>query len=121
VDADQTRALYDVKYGCNPENVAKARGILEKNLAKMVSQLVDPEELRQAQAMLLKEITLSASSSESIGQGLIARWNLDLPLDEPTLAARHYVALTREQVQAAFAKWLRPADLVQVTQGPAPH
>jgi hypothetical protein len=31
------------------------------------------------------------------------------------------VDLTDGQVQAAFAKWLRSDDLVQVTQGPAPH
>jgi zinc protease len=82
---------------------------------------VEPDELRQAQAMLLKETTLSESSLDSISQSLISRWVLDLPWDEPTIAARHYAALTPEQVKAAFAKWLRPEALVQVTQGPAPH
>ena len=121
VSADQTRALYAVNYGCNPDNVSKTQNIVERNLAKMVNQPVDPGELRQAQAMLLKEITLAESSSDSIAQGLIARSILDLPLDEPTIAAQHYVALTAAQVKAAFAKWVRPGDLVRVTQGPAPQ
>jgi zinc protease len=121
VSADQTRALYAINYGCNPDNVSKARDIVARNLVNLVIKPVGPGELRQAQAMLLKEITLSESSADSIAQGLISRAILDLPLDEPTIAARQYVALTAEQVKAVFAKWVRPADLVQVTQGPAPQ
>jgi zinc protease len=121
VNANQTRALYDISYGCNPEKVSKARNIVEHNLVKMVDQPVRPEELQQAKAMVLKEIILSESSADSIAQGLLSRWTLDLPLDEPTIAAQYYVGLSAEQLKAAFAKWLRPGDLVQVTQGPTPQ
>jgi len=121
LNAYQTRAVYSINYGCEPGNVPKARGIVENNLQKMMQQPVDHGELRQAQSMLLKEITLSQSSLDSIATGLLARWVLDLPWDEPTLAARHYLALTPDQVKAAFAKWLRPDDLVQITQGPPPQ
>jgi hypothetical protein len=31
------------------------------------------------------------------------------------------VALKPEDIRAAFAKWVRPDDLVQVTEGPAPQ
>ena len=34
------------------------------------------------------------------------------------LAAQHYVKLTAEQAKAAFSKWVRPDDLIEVTQGP---
>lgn len=121
VSADQTRALYAIDYGCNPDNVTKVRGIVERNLVKMVDQPVDPGELRQAQGMLLKEITLAESSLGSIAQGMVSRAILDLPLDEPHIAAEQYITLTAEQVKSAFAKWVRPADLVQVAQGPAPQ
>ncbi len=121
VKADQTRALYAINYGCDPDNVSKAREIVARNLVRMISQPVDPGELRQAQAMLLKEITLSESSLDTIARGLIARAIVDLPWDEPVIAAQRYVALNPEQVKAAFAKWVRPADLVQITQGPAPQ
>jgi zinc protease len=121
VTANQTRARYLIEYGCNPDNVSKARSIVGRNLVKMVDQPVDPGELRQAQAMLLKEITLAESSLESIAQGLVSRTILDLPLDEPHIAAQQYIKLTAEQVKSAFAKWVRPADLVQVAQGPAPQ
>jgi zinc protease len=120
LNAYQTRAMYSVHYGCNPDNVDKARGIVVDNLQKMVQQPVEHGELRQAQAMLLKEIPLSESSLDGIALGLASRWVLDLPWNEPALAAKHYIALTPDQVKAAFAKWLRPDDLVQITQGPPP-
>ncbi|MHB9075006.1 MAG: M16 family metallopeptidase [Desulfobaccales bacterium] len=118
LDATQTRAVYAVGYGCNPGNVAKAQAIVVRNLAAMQTQPVPDDELHQAKAMLLRAIPLAESSLSSIAQGLLSRSILDLPLDEPTLAAQRYMAMTGAQVQAAFAKWLRPADLVQVTQGP---
>jgi len=120
LEANQTRAAYLVEYGCNPDNVAKARAIVVRNLVEMQTQPVSPKELRQAQAMLLREIPLSESSLSSIALGLISRSTLDLPLDEPTIAAKRYVALTAAEVQAAFAKYVRPQDLVEVTQGPIP-
>jgi zinc protease len=121
LDATQTRAVYAVDYGCNPGNVAKAQAIVVRNLAAMQTQPVPDDELHQAKAMLLREIPLAESSLSSIAQGLLSRAILDLPLDEPTLAAQHYMALTAAQVKAAFAKWVRPTDLVQVTQGPTPQ
>jgi zinc protease len=45
---------------------------------------------------------------------------LDLPLNEPVLAAKKYMEITAPQIQESFAKWLRPADFVQVTLGPNP-
>ena len=52
---------------------------------------------------------------------MIYRSSMGLPLDDPIIAARHYVKITAPDVQKAFAKWIRPGDLVQVTEGPAPH
>ena len=117
-DIDKTRGLYIVKYGCDPPNVSKACAIVKQNLQKMQSSLVGRDQLERAKAMLLREIPLSESSVSSIAEGFISRINLDLPLDEPTLAARRYMKLDAEQVQSAFAKYVRPDALVQITQGP---
>jgi zinc protease len=121
LQANQTRASYTIDYACDPDNVSKARTIVERHLQEMQTQPVRPDELRQAQAALLRHMPLAESSLESIARDLLSRSVLDLPLDEPTLAAKRYVALTAEQVRAAFARWLRPHDLVQVTEGPAPQ
>ena len=117
-EVGRSRAIYMVAYACDPGNVAKARGIVARDLQAMQSTRIDEDALRQAKAMLLRETTLAESSLGAIANGFLSRVDLDLPLDEPTLAAHRYVNLNAAQVQAAFAKWLRPADLVQVTEGP---
>ena len=120
-EVGKSRALYVVDYACDPPNVSKARAIVERDLKQMQGAPVTPEELQQARAMLLREIPLSESSVGSIAAGFISRTTLGLPLDEPTRAAQRYVKLSAEQVQAAYRKWLRPDDLVQVTEGPNPR
>jgi zinc protease len=120
-ELERTRGRYLVEYACDPPNVSRARAIVIKNLREMQTTLVPPEELNQAKAMLLRRIPLSESSVRSIARGLIYRSKMDLPLDEPILAAKRYVELTAEQVKEAFVRWLRPDDLAQVTQGPPPR
>jgi len=120
-DVGRSRGIYHVDYACDPGNVSKARAIVVRNLNDMQSTPVGEDVLQEAKAMLLREIPLAESSLNAIAQGFLSRVDLDLPLDEPTRAAHRYVALTAEQVQAAFARWVRPADLVQVTEGPSPH
>ena len=116
----KTRSVYRVSYACDPPNVSKARAIIVRDLKQIQSSPVSPGELRQAKAMLLRAIPLSESSVGSIAGGLIYRSTMGLPLDEPVLSARRYVKITAPEVQKAFAKWIRPGDLVQVTEGPAP-
>jgi zinc protease len=118
-DVRRTRSLYVVSYGCDPPNVNKARDIVERNLKGMQAMEVAPKDLQLAKALLLREIPLKESSIEAIAQGLLHRATHDLPLDEPTLSAHRYVKLTAEEVKAAFEKWLRPGDLVEVTEGPS--
>ena len=82
---------------------------------------VGADELDRAKALLLREIPLQESSIDDIAKAFANRVDLDLPLDEPSIAARHFIELTPEQVQAAFQKWMRPDDLVRTSQGPVPQ
>ena len=116
-----TRGVYQVEYACDPPNVAKARAVILGDLKDIQTKRVTSRELHQAKLMLLRDIPLSESSVSYIAQGWLARSVLGLPLDEPTRAARIYLKLTAGDVKAAYARWLRPDDLVQVVQGPAPH
>jgi len=119
-EADPTGASYIINYGCDPGNVSRARAIVERDLKEMQTSVVPEAMLNQAKVLLLQQIPLSESSVGSIAEGLISRTANELPLNEPVLAARMYVKLTPQQVQAAFAKWIRPHDLVQVTEVPNP-
>jgi zinc protease len=117
---NKTRGMYQVNFGCDPPNVAKARAIIERNLKDMQTKPVTAEELQQAKAQWLRDIPLSEASTGNIAGSLLGYATEDLPLDEPIRAARLCLALTAQDVQAAFAKWLHPENLVQTTQGPEP-
>ena len=116
-----TRGIYESAYACDPPNVAKARTLIVNNLKQMQTENVTDRELHQAKLMLLRDIPLSEASVDEIAGGWLGRVVLGLPLDEPVVAGRIYTQLNANDVRTAFAKWLRPADLVQVTQGPQPH
>jgi len=118
--ATETRATYSVTYGCDPDNVSKARLLVEQELAAMRSTNVSAAELQQAKALLLRQITLSESSEDAVAEGFVARARIGLPLDEPIRAAQRYYALSADDVRAAFEKWIRPEAFVQVVRGPAP-
>ena len=120
LSASKTRADYSIFYACNPDNVSKARGLIDRDLIQMQAQDVSPSELQQAKALLLRQIPLAEASSDSVAMGWIDRSWLDLPLDEPFHAAERYYAITADEVRAAFAKWIRTPDLVQVVRGPEP-
>lgn len=118
--AKETRATFSVVYGCDPENVSKARVMVEQELVAMRTTNVTEAELQQAKALLLRQITLSESSEDAVAQGFVGRALVGLPLDEPVRAAQRYYAMTADQVRAAFEKWIRPGGFVQVVRGPAP-
>ena len=108
-------------YGCNPENVSKARALIQRDLNQMRTEDVSAGELHQAKALLLRQIPLSESSEDAVAEGLLRRAEIGLPLDEPIRAAKRYFELNADDVKNAFAKQIHGEDLVQVVRGPAPQ
>jgi zinc protease len=121
LQAGRTRGAYFIQYACDPQNVDKAARIAVQELKSMQSTPVGSDELLRVKALLLRQIPLSEASVESIAHQLIERREFDLPLDEPERAARRYIELTAADLQAAFQKWLRPGDIVRISQGPPPQ
>ena len=121
LDVGKTRGIFEVVFACDPPNVSKARGMVEKNLRKMQATPVTAYELRQAKTLLLQSIPLSQSSTEGIAQMFLDLSMKRLPLDEQVRAATRYLESTAEEVQAAFSKWIRPREFVQVSLGPKPN
>jgi zinc protease len=116
-----TRGVYQVEYACDPPNVSKARAVILRDLADIQNKKVTVQELHQAKLMLLRDIPLAESSVDYIAQGWLAYSALGLPLDERVRAGKIYLKLDAGDVKNAFAKWVRPGGLVQVTQGPVPQ
>jgi zinc protease len=120
LQAGKTRSIYFVSYACDPENVTKAADAVIQELKNMQTAPVGDGELARVKALMLRQLPLGESSISSIAMGMIGRHQADLPLDEPTIAARHYIEIGPAEIQAAFKKWIRPDDLVRVSRGPAP-
>ena len=121
LEAGPHRSVLSVAYGCDPANVGKARALIERDLRAMQEEEVTPDELRQAKTLLLRQIPLSQASVEEVAAQYLALVRDKLPLDEMQRAARRIVGITAAEVKAAFARGIRPAELVQVTQGPPPQ
>ncbi len=119
LEAGRTRGAYLVEYACDPPNVVKAAAMVRREVADMQRTPVGKEELLRVKELLVRQIPLDESSVDAIAGGIISRVDLGLPLDEPTLAAQRYIELGPQQIEAAFRKWMRPADLVRVSEGPA--
>jgi len=121
IQSSQTRAVYVVSYACDPANVQKVRDAVARELDAMRTTPVTADELHRAKAVLLRQIPLGESSESSIAGGYLSRLKLDLPLDEPMIAAKRYMDLDAAGVQASFAKWVRPDALALISRGPAPQ
>ena len=119
--ATKTRSTYSVDYGSEPGNVSKARALVERDLQAMKTTPVTPAELTLAKSLILRQLQLGESSESAVAGVLLARAQMGLPLNESDNAAKTYLGLTAEQVQASFARQLRVDDLVQVVRGPAPQ
>ncbi|HKD47707.1 MAG TPA: pitrilysin family protein, partial [Rhizomicrobium sp.] len=121
LEAGNTRSLYLVSYACDPGNVAKAAAIVSDELKDLQTNPVSSDELNRAKAYLLRQIPLGEANFGEIAHSFAALRDQGLPLDEPSLAASRYVDLDAGDVQKAFRKWMRPGDLVRVSQGPTPQ
>lgn len=118
-EVGETRGIFRVEYACDPPNVAKARALVLRDIAAMQTDLISDQELHQAKAILLRQIPLSEKSEYGIAQHFLSWAEIGLPLDESTQAARHYFKMTADEIQAAYKKWLRPAEMVEITEGPS--
>lgn len=121
LEAGNTRSLYLISYACDPANVAKAAGIVSDELKDLQDKPISAEELTRAKAFLLRQMPLREANFGAIAHSFAALRDQGLPLDEPSLAATRYVSLNAADVQRAFQKWMRPGDLVRVSQGPKPE
>ncbi len=121
IEAGKSRSLLGVVYACDPPNAPKARALVERNLREMQTTPVTQAELQRAKTLLVKQVSLEEASMDNIAGTLLSRSLEDLPLDESVREASQLLEITAEQVRDAFAKWIRPADFVQITVGPNPE
>jgi len=121
VESGKTRSIYTISYACDPKNVVKAANIVSHELTDLQTTPISGDELTRAKAYLLRQLPLREANIEDIARSFNELRDLNLPLNEPEIAASHYASLNANDVRNAFRKWMRPKDLVRISQGPAPQ
>jgi zinc protease len=121
VESGKTRSIYTISYACDPKNVVEAANIVSHELTDLQTTPISGDELTRAKAYLLRQLPLREANIEDIARSFNELRDLNLPLNEPEIAANHYMSLNATDVRNAFRKWMRPKDLVRISQGPAPQ
>ena len=115
----RTRSAYTVSFGCDPQNVVRARALLVRDIKAMQATPVSETELTRAKAQMLRHLPMQRASIESIAGTYLRLADLGLPLDTLEVGAKKIFAASAADIERAFAENLRPADLAQVIKGPA--
>jgi zinc protease len=117
---ERSRSIFYVQYGSDPTKVAPVDALVQQNLDAMRNTPVTAAELTNARQYQIRSIPVQVSSVNGIANSLLSwSWHGE-PLDQPMVAAKYYLNLTADEVQSAFRKYLKPSNLTQVVQGPAP-
>ncbi|MBS0557375.1 MAG: insulinase family protein [Proteobacteria bacterium] len=120
MNIDRSRSMFYVYYGSDPDKVAPVDALVLQNIEALQKTPIKDDELTNARQFQIRSIPLGVSSVNGIARSLLSwSWHGE-PLDQPMQAAKFYLKLTAADVQAACAKYLKPKNLVQVVQGPAP-
>lgn len=117
-DWQRTRALYNVQFGADPGNLVKAGALVHEELVRMQTVPVSETELHRVKAQTLRRLGMADQSVGSIAAGYLRLVDLNLPLNQSQIAAEKYLAVTAEDIQQAFGKYLRPDGMAQVVEGP---
>ncbi|HET9834750.1 MAG TPA: pitrilysin family protein [Rhodanobacteraceae bacterium] len=117
---DRSRSIFYVQYGSDPGKVAPVDQLVLNNIQAMQTMPVTAAELDNARQYEIRSIPVEVSSVNRIARALLNWSYKGEPLNQPMIAADHYLHLSAQQVQDAFKKYLHPKNLVQVVQGPAP-
>lgn len=116
----RSRSIFYVTYGSDASKVKPVDGLIYKNLKAMRTEPVKDDELLNARQALIRSIPLDVSSVKRIASSLLD-WSINgQPLNEPMVAAKQYLSLDAADIQAAFKRYIQPAHLVQVLEGPTP-
>lgn len=120
VRAGKVRATFGVEYGCDPQNVLPAQAQVTAVLQRLAREPIEPSRLLRSKALLMGEVPIRESSYDGVASQLLNYASLDLPLDQNLVDARAELDASAQSVQAALAKYVRPAGFVRIVTGPAP-
>ncbi|MGA8839306.1 MAG: pitrilysin family protein [Candidatus Aquilonibacter sp.] len=116
----KTRSSFQVTYACDPQNILPAQAAVVADLQRMQTTPLSQTDLLRAKALLLGDVPIQQASYGGVSTMFLRYSSQGLPLDQYQLDAQNYLSASAAQVQAAFAKWIRPTGFVRIITGPGP-
>lgn len=109
---------WEVSAGVNPANVAKASGLIRKEIHRFIEKGVSAKELADSELNFIGRLPLSLESNAGVVNALLNIERFDLGLDYYRRYADLVRAVTPEDVLAVAKKYLHPDRLAIAIAGP---
>jgi zinc protease len=109
---------WQIVAGVNPKNVELAIDLIVKEMARLTTKKVSAEELADNKSQFIGRLPLQLETNEGVAGMLESIELYQLGLDYLRRYPSLINALTREQVQAAAAKYLDPERYAAAVAGP---
>ncbi|HTA40114.1 MAG TPA: pitrilysin family protein [Candidatus Acidoferrales bacterium] len=116
----KVRSSFHVDYACDPQNIVPAQSQVVAILTQLQAKPVETERLLRAKALLMGDVPIRAASYDGVNALLLNYATRDLPLNQGTLDATAELAATKDAIQAALTKYVRPSGFIRVVTGPGP-
>jgi zinc protease len=109
---------WEVSAGVNPQNVAKARQLIQDELERYTQEGITEEELADSQANFIGRLPLSLESNGGVANALLNIERHQLGLDYYRRYPELVHAVTREDVLSTARKFIDPGRLAISVAGP---
>lgn len=116
----KVRSSFHIEYACDPQNIVPAQSQVAAILTQLQTKPVETDRLLRAKALLMGDVPIRAASYDGVSALLLNYATRELPLNQGTLDAQAELAATKDAVQAALAKYVRPSSFVRIVTGPGP-
>lgn len=105
-----------VYLGTTPATAEQAERSVREELSRLLTDGIQPEELEEARAYLLGRDPFRRETAHQWADLLAEAQLYGVPVDRPEWLVEVLRGLTREEVEAAVRRWIRPQEL-RVTLG----
>jgi zinc protease len=109
---------WSISAGVNPANIDRAIELSAQEIERLISELVDEEELADNQAYYTGRLPLQLESSEGIAGTILTMETYMLGLDYLLNYHDMIYGITREQIREAAQRYWNPKGFVVAVAGP---